>query len=279
MKKWNLIIDIAKCHNSNNCFLSVADEYIGNDHEGYSASMPLHGHHWFNIHRKERGQAPMVDLNYLATTCNHCDDAPCIKAAKNEAVIKREDGIVIIDPEKSKGQKQIVDACPYDSVWWNEEKNIPQAWTFDAHLLDSGWSEPRCASACPTGAIKAVKIEDSEMTQKVIDEELQVLQPKLKTKPRVYYKNLDLITKCFIGGTTVTNDNGVEECAVNASVLLYKNGKKISETNSDDFGDFKFDGLEPDSGNYELEILYQNSDVQKKSVNLKDSEYLGLINV
>ena len=279
MKKWNLIIDIAKCHNSNNCFLSVADEYIGNDHEGYSASMPLHGHHWFNIYRKERGQAPMVDLNYLATTCNHCDDAPCIKAAKNEAVIKREDGIVIIDPEKSKGQKQIVDACPYDSVWWNEEKNIPQAWTFDAHLLDSGWSEPRCASTCPTGAIKAVKIEDSEMTQKVIDEELQVLQPKLKTKPRVYYKNLDLITKCFIGGTTVTTDNGVEECAVNASVLLYKDGEKISETNSDDFGDFKFDGLEPDSGNYELEILYQNNDAQKKSVNLKDSEYLGLINV
>ena len=55
---------------------------------------------------------------------------------------------------------------------------------------------------------------------------------------------------------------------------MYKDGEKISETNSDDFGDFKFDGLEPDSGNYELEILYQNNDAQKKSVNLKDSEYL-----
>ena len=279
MKKWNLIIDIAKCHNSNNCFLSVADEYIGNDHEGYSASMPLHGHHWFNIHRKERGQAPMVDLNYLSTTCNHCDDAPCIKAAKNEAVIKREDGIVIIDPEKSIGQKQIVDACPYDSVWWNEEKNIPQAWTFDAHLLDSGWSQPRCASSCPTGAIKAAKLEDSEMAQKVIDEELQVLKPELKTKPRVYYKNLDLITKCFIGGSVITNDTGVEECAVNASIFLYKDGEKIAETKSDDFGDFKFDGLEPDSGDYQLEIVYQNSKVEQKSVNLKESEYLGLISV
>ena len=33
------------------------------------------------------------------------DDAPCIKSAKNDAVTKRDDGIVIIDPEKSKGQR------------------------------------------------------------------------------------------------------------------------------------------------------------------------------
>jgi nitrate reductase beta subunit len=32
--------------------------------------------------------------------------------ARDGAVRKREDGIVIIDPEKSKGQKQIVDSCP-----------------------------------------------------------------------------------------------------------------------------------------------------------------------
>ena len=88
MKKWNLIIDVERCHNSNNCFLSVADEYMGNDHPGYSTAMPKHGHHWINILRNERGQAPMVDVSYVPTMCNHCDDAPCIEAARNEAVTK-----------------------------------------------------------------------------------------------------------------------------------------------------------------------------------------------
>ena len=153
MKKWNLIIDVGKCHNSNNCFLSVVDEYQGNDHPGYSAAMPKHGHHWIDHLRKERGQAPMVDLTYVPTMCNHCDNAPCIKLAENGAVTKRSDGIVIIDPEKAKGQRKLVDSCPYGAIWWNDEKEIPQTWIFDAHLLDRGWKEPRPVQAVARGVL------------------------------------------------------------------------------------------------------------------------------
>ena len=74
MKKWNPIVDVGLCHNSNNCFLAVADEYQRNEHPGYSAEMPLHGHHWINIKKNERGSAPMVDVAYLPTMCMHCDD-------------------------------------------------------------------------------------------------------------------------------------------------------------------------------------------------------------
>ena len=51
---------------------------------------------------------------------------------------KRDDGIVIFDPEKSKGQRQLVDACPHGAVWWNEEKQIPQIWTFGQPATVSG---------------------------------------------------------------------------------------------------------------------------------------------
>ena len=61
----------------------------------------------------------------MPVMCNHCDDAPCMKAAKNGAVRKRADGIVIIDPEKAKGQKKIMQACPYGAIFWNEEKQHP----------------------------------------------------------------------------------------------------------------------------------------------------------
>jgi Fe-S-cluster-containing dehydrogenase component len=277
MKKWNMIIDVEKCHNSNNCFLSVADEYMGNEHPGYSTAMPKHGHHWINILRNERGQAPMVDVSYLPTMCNHCDDAPCMKVAKNDAITKRPDGIMIIDPEKAIGQKQIVDACPYNAVWWNEEKEVPQAWIFDAHLLDRGWKVPRNVQACPTGALRAVHIEDEDMQKKVADEGLEVLQPELGTKPRVYYKNLNLFNKCFVGGTVIADITGVEECVEKAFILLSKEGNKIAETWTDAFGDFKIDDLDPESGSYEIEVSHPDHSSKSISVILGDSTYVGTI--
>ena len=169
MKKWNMIIDVAECTNCNLCTLAAMDEYVGNDWPGYSAPMPKHGHKWINILQKERGQMPMIDIAYVPTMCNHCDDAPCIKAAPQGAIKKRKDGIVIIDPVKAKGQKQIVDACPYGHIWWNEEQQLPQAWTFDAHLIDQGWEQTRGQQSCPTGAMRAIKVEDEEMARMARD--------------------------------------------------------------------------------------------------------------
>jgi Fe-S-cluster-containing dehydrogenase component len=222
MKKWNLIIDVAKCEDCNNCFLSCKDEFGDNDFPGYSAAQPKHGHRWMNIMRKERGMCPAIDVAYLPTPCMHCDNALCIKQAKEGAVYKRDDGIVIIDPEKSKGQKEIVDACPYGVIWWNEERNIPQKCTLCAHLLDAGWKEPRCVQACPTGALRVIRAEDAEM-QKIVDSEnLECLHPEFNTKPRVYYKNLYRYLKCFIGGSVAFEKEGITDCAEGARVALLK---------------------------------------------------------
>ena len=165
MQKWNLIIDVAECTNCQLCALSAMDEYVGNDWPGVAAPMPRHGHHWINILQKERGQVPMIDIAYVPTMCNHCDDAPCMKADQSGAIKKRDDGIVIIDPEKAKGRKELVEACPYGHIWWNEELQLPQAWPFDAHLIDQGWDKTRGQQACPTGAMRAVKVEDAEMAR------------------------------------------------------------------------------------------------------------------
>ena len=185
MSKWNMIIDVAECTNCQLCTLATMDEYVGNDWPGYSAPMPRHGHKWINILQKERGQVPMIDVAYVPTMCNHCDDAPCIKAAKDGAIAKRPDGIVVIDPVKAKGQKQLVDACPYGHIWWNEELGLPQAWPFDAHLIDQGWQQTRGQQSCPTGAMRAVKVDDGEMDRIARDVGLAVMKPELGTRQRV----------------------------------------------------------------------------------------------
>jgi Fe-S-cluster-containing dehydrogenase component len=254
MKKWNLIIDVAECTNCNLCTLAAMDEYIGNEWRGYSAPMPKHGHKWINILQKERGQVPMIDIAYVPTMCNHCDDAPCMKAAPKGAIRKRGDGIVLIDPKRAKGQKQLVDACPYGHIWWNEELQLPQAWTFDAHLIDQGWQQTRGQQSCPTGAMRAVCVEDSDMARMASEQSLEVMKPELKAKPRVYYRNLWRYSKCFIGGSVSEEKDGAIDCVEGASVQLVKDGASVAVTTTDNYGDFKFDRLDEDSGAYAVQI-------------------------
>jgi Fe-S-cluster-containing dehydrogenase component len=276
-KKWNMIVDVARCDNCRICFLADKDEHIGNDFPGYSAPQPAQGHNWIEIERNERGTYPIVDANFMPVMCNHCDDAPCMKAATGGAITKRADGIVIIDPVKAKGQKQIVDACPYGAVSWNEELQLPQAWIFDAHLLDDGWTQPRAEQSCPTGVFKSVKVEDAEM-QKIADEEgLEVLQPELGTKPRIYYKNLHLMTHCFVGGSVVATVDGVEECAEGAEVILKKDGSEIGRATTDTFGEFKIDRLEKNSGQYEVEVSGSAGRLSKGFEVGSESVYLGVM--
>jgi Fe-S-cluster-containing dehydrogenase component len=277
MKKWNMIIDVAACTNCQLCALATMDEYIGNDWPGYAAPMPKHGHRWVDILQKERGQVPMIDIGYVPTMCNHCDDAPCIKAAKDGAVAKRDDGIVIIDPVKAKGQKQLVESCPYGHIWWNEELNLPQAWPFDAHLIDQGWQQTRGQQSCPTGAMRAIKVEDAEMAQLARDEQLKVIKPDLGTKPRIYYKNLWRYDSCFIGGTLSAARDEVVDCVEGAAIRLLKDGVAVAETKSDNYGDFKFDRLSEGSGRYSVEIAA--TDLPKKviEVALGVSTHIGEI--
>src|SRR6201996_9227894 len=184
MKKWNMIIDVAECTNCQLCALAAMDEYLDNEWPGVAAPMPRHGHHWIDIKQKERGQVPMIDIAYVPTMCNHCDNAPCL-AKGGDAVKKRADGIVIIDPDKAKGRKDLVESCPYKAIVWNEELQLPQTWIFDAHLLDQGWPRPRCQQSCPTDVFETVKLDDAAMAEKARREGLKVLRPNLGTKPRV----------------------------------------------------------------------------------------------
>ena len=279
MSKWNLIVDVAKCTNCNLCTLANQDEHVDNEFEGYSAPMPRHGHRWIEIKSRERGSGPLMDVVFLPVLCQHCDDAPCMKAAKNGAVTKRVDGIVHIDPVKAKGQKEIAEACPYGAVIWNEELDLPQHWFFDAHLLDNGWQEPRCAQVCASGALKAIRVEDEEMARIKASEGLEELAPGLKTAPRVHYKNLHRFTKDFIGGTIVRTVDGITDCVAGAVIRLENGGAVAGETVTDAYGEFKIDGLAPDSGKYDVVIEVDGQESKRLEVTLGESVYIGRIDL
>lgn len=279
MKKCYLIIDVEKCEDCNNCFLACKDEFVDNDFLPHSAAQPRHGHRWMNIMRKERGSGSLMDVAYLPIPCMHCDQAPCMNKARDGAVYKREDGIVLIDPVKARGQRDLVAACPYGVIFWNEAAEVPQKCTLCAHLLDENWKEPRCVQVCPTGALRFLRAEDEEMQKRMESEKLEVLHPEYGTRPRVYYRNLYRYFDCFIAGSVAYAHDGIVDCAEGADVTLSRGSEEIAKAVSDAFGDFKFDRLEENSGTYQLEIGFRDYGKKRLSVELGKSVNLGDIHM
>lgn len=273
MTRWGLVIDISKCNACYCCFVACKDEYWENDFPPYSASQPRHGQNWINLAKSERGKYPYIRVAYMPVPCMQCQDAPCIKAAKDGAVYKRDDGIVIIDPQKAVGQKQLVDSCPYGAIYWNEESNLPQKCTFCVHRLEEG-EIPRCVQSCPAGAMIFGDLDDpqSEVSQRLKTGGIEVYHPEWNTQPNVYYIDLHKVTRHFIAGSVVYGDT--DECAEHVMATLNYDGQTATKK-TNNYGDFEFDGL--DAGKYTIKLEAVGYATKSLDIDLKTTEYLGQI--
>jgi len=265
-----MVIDITKCNGCHNCFLACRDEHCGNDYPPYAASQPDTGHYWMRVIEKERGRYPKVKVAFTAVPCMHCDDASCVKASREGEIYRRPDGIVIIDPEKSKGRKDLVSSCPYRVIYWNEEKQLPQKCTFCAHLLDKGWKEPRCVEACPNGTLTFGDLDDpsSEVARLMAFGKVEVLHPEYAMKEKVTYIGAP---KRFIAGAVVFGDT--DECGEGAKVTLEGEGEdRVVKANN--YGDFEFDGLSGDKA-YGVRVEQGGYKTYKTEVKTQTDAYLG----
>jgi Fe-S-cluster-containing dehydrogenase component len=271
MTRWGFVIDISKCNACYCCFTACKDEHWDNDYPPYTAAQPRHGQFWMNLAKNERGKYPYIKVAYMPEPCMQCEDAPCIKAARDGAVYKRPDGIVVIDPQKAIGQKQLVEACPYGAIYWNEEKNLPQKCTFCVHRLEEG-EIPRCVQACPSGCLAFGDLDDpgSDVSKLLKSTKAEVFHPEWNTKPNVYYIDLHKMTKHFIAGAVIFGDT--DECAEDVSVTLAANGKSV-KTITNNYGNFEFDGL--DAGKYSVKLERAGYASKTIDVDLKTGTYLG----
>lgn len=237
--QWITLFDVDKCTGCCNCVLATLDEHVGNDHRGYSGATPLHGTKLLDIDFSEQGSYPVVDVAYTLRTCQHCDTPACAQAAP-DAVTKRSDGIVVIDPLKARGRRDLVAACPFGAITWNEETQIPQIWTMDAHLLDQGWTESRGSQACPTGALETRQMSLADVHGLVTKGEAEPLDRSLSPSPNVLYRNLARVRTPFIAGTVVERRDSLLDVVCGAKVVLADaDGRQLAECETDSFGDFR----------------------------------------
>ena len=245
MGKKAFVVDIDKCVACYNCFIACKDEFVDHPWLPYSEAQTDHGPAFIEVEEVERGRFPKIKVRYGPKPCLHCESPLCQTAARDEAVYKREDGVVIIDPLKSKGQRQIVKACPFGRILWNETLDIPQKCTFCVHLLEQGWSVPRCVEVCPTEALRYGDLE--EFPDLIAG--AGTFDNRCGQNPGVYYVGLP---GTFIAGTAYSSDNG--DCLEGATVKLMMEAEaKTESTMTNNYGDFEFEGIDKGS-TYRLRI-------------------------
>ena len=251
--------------------MACRDEHCGHASK-LSAPQPHEGQRWIDVREWERGDDNrLIKTASVPTPCSHCIDPACQKAAKSGAVYIRDDGIVIIDPKKAVGQKEIVDACPIGAVYWNEELDLPQKCTMCAELLDDGFNQPRCVNACPNGAMFFGDLNDPDSEASKMIEKGRVTQlSELGGKStNVVHLNIPTI---FLAGCVYTPEDEVVEGAV-VSLADRKSGNS-HKTTTNCFGDWEFEWLEK-GAEYDLTIEMPGHKTITRIVSLNNDSYLG----
>jgi len=250
------------CNGCHNCQVACKDEHVGNEWLPYAKPQPIAGDFWCHVKQTEHGQIPMVKVEYKPV---FGAQNPEIAEYAPEVLMEREDGLIVIEPAKAEGRKDIADK--FDGVFWNEQLQIPQGCTGCAHLVDEG-KKPHCVELCTTGALRFGDAEEfaDVIANAVSVEDVNGNAPTEGT--RVYYLNMPHL---FLGGEVW--DPEADEIIEGAKIVVTDADGKTIEAATDDFGDFKVERLL--EGTYQLHIEAEGFAPVDREIVLDKSLYLG----
>jgi Fe-S-cluster-containing dehydrogenase component len=83
-------------------------------------------------------------FQFRVGVCRHCDDPPCVSACPEQAIARRDDGIVVLDHERCTGCRMCMDECPYDAIAFDEQRGIARKCNLCHHRVEKGLI-PACA--------------------------------------------------------------------------------------------------------------------------------------
>lgn len=134
------------------------------------------------------GKHPHLRMYFLPRLCMHCAEPPCLGACQPEALRKREDGLVLLDPEKCNGCQACIEVCPYGVIYPSSETGLVEKCNLCAHRIDQGL-EPFCVVCCEGQAMHFGDLEDlaSPVARLVASGRALPLQPEAGTSPSLFY--------------------------------------------------------------------------------------------
>lgn len=227
-RSWIMVVDVRKCVGDHACAVSCTAENVCPQGTSYR-----------KVFETEHNGFPDLNRFFMPANCQHCDNAPCMKAANKvakDAITKREDGIVEFHyktlSRHPKAAEAARKACPYYAIVEdkgghytdgtpvlepyetrdffeygnkltrkkNALKGAVRKCTFCPHRLESGMI-PACVSTCIGRAMYFGDASDprSLVSELLKKEKVWQHKAKLGTKPRVYYIGYEDRTKIAVG--------------------------------------------------------------------------------
>lgn len=181
-KRYGWVVDTRRCFGCHGCEVACKAE---ND-------VPLGKYIRQTIYHDFKQNNGQMARIMVPMSCQHCEDAPCIKVCPCGALHKAEGGTVQVDYDICCGHASCVGACPYGAIYIDPVAKQAVKCHNCTHRIAEDM-EPACVATCPSEALYFGDLDDpkskvSKMKALIEKEEkIQQLRVEKGTRPRMYF--------------------------------------------------------------------------------------------
>jgi len=181
-KRLGMVINQERCIGCEACTVACK---IENNSSDYWIKVETQGG---AIKNTPRGNFPNLTMDFLPKLCNHCENPPCVESCPEDAIQKRDDGIVILDQKLCTGCQSCITACPYHIIVFDDDINLAGKCNLCAHRVDQGL-EPFCVICCEGQALFFGDLDNSNslISKLISDSNSFQLKSAQETNPKVFY--------------------------------------------------------------------------------------------
>src|SRR5476649_906239 len=149
--KWGMALDLERCIGCHACSVACkVENSVSLGH--FRTKVYYYDYAATNPHNHQ----PTMKRAFLPTLCMQCEDAPCLDACPNDAIVRGADGIVRIVESECDRSRDCIKACPYGALHIDPVAQIADKCDFCSHRLDAGM-EPACVEVRPAASTPSTK--------------------------------------------------------------------------------------------------------------------------
>lgn len=173
MKQFTFVVDVDRCIGCKGCQVACKMENSVALGEGRNKVCTI----------GPNGTYPDLELYFLPTMCQQCENPSCVQACPTGACCKGEgNGVILVDQDRCVGCGSCRRACPYQMIRSSRELRTADKCTLCAQLRQAG-DTPACVRNCSGGALHYGDINDPSS---------QVSRLLAETNPQCIYTLRDL---------------------------------------------------------------------------------------
>jgi len=150
---------------------------------------------------------PHEERAWFSLACNHCANPPCVVACPTEAISKREDGIVLIDPQRCMGCRYCEWACPYGAPQFDTAAGVMTKCNLCYDYIEAG-KPPASVSACQMRVLEFGELDELRTKYGALNDVFPLPDPSL-TQPAVVFTPHRDTVHAETGAARVSNEEEI----------------------------------------------------------------------